>query len=124
MLRSYFRKADMILFAAALLIGIAGFFMLQKNTEAGTLVRIVSDGELQYELPLDSDGEYTVFSDHGYNIICIENGQVYMKDADCPNKDCMRYGRISNEGQMIICLPHRLVVSILSDEGGPDAISY
>jgi len=124
MLRSYFRKADIILFAAALLIGIAGFFMLQKNTEAGTLVRIVSDGELQYELPLDSDGEYTVFSDHGYNIICIENGQVYMKDADCPNKDCMRYGRISNEGQMIICLPHRLVVSILSYEGDPDAISY
>ena len=124
MLGSYFKKADIILFAAALLIGIAGFFMLQKNAEAGALVRIVSDGELICEHPLDTDREYTVSTDHGYNIICIENGQVYVKDADCPNKDCMRYGKISNEGQMIICLPHRLVVSILSDEGGTDAISY
>ena len=123
-MRSYFRKADIILFAAVLLIGIAGFFVLQKNSEAGVLVRIVSEGKLQYELPLDSDGEYTVKTDHGYNIICIENGQVYVKEADCPNKDCMRYGKISGEGQMIICLPHRLVVSILSDEGGTDAVSY
>ena len=124
MLKTYFKKADIILFAAALLIGIAGFFMLQGKAQSGAVARVVMDGQLQYELPLSSDGEYTVYGDHGYNIICVENGQVYVKDADCPNKDCMRYGKISKQGQMIVCLPHRLVITVISGEGGPDAVSY
>ena len=74
-------------------------------------------------LPLYKDGEYEIRNDYGYNIICIENGQVWVKDADCPGGDCMNFGKISKDGQIILCLPHRLAVTIKGKEGS-DAVSY
>ena len=45
-------------------------------------------------------------------MIVIEKGEVYMEDADCPDKLCMKQGSISGTGQTIVCLPHKLVVTV------------
>ena len=51
-----------------------------------------------------------------------------MSDADCPDKDCVNQGWISRPGQMIVCLPNRLVIKIESDkltqEEDVDAVSF
>ena len=39
-----------------------------------------------------------------------------MKDAECPDKLCMRQGAISRDGQTIVCLPHKLVVEVIGGE--------
>ena len=71
------------------------------------------DGEIIRSLELNKNTSVIV---HGYqggsNIIVVDNGQVYMTDADCPDKLCERTGRISRTGESIVCLPHRVVVEI------------
>lgn len=59
----------------------------------------------------------------GYNRIRIENGEVSITESTCPNKDCIKMGKISQAGDMLICLPHKLILRL---EGGDtvDAISY
>lgn len=89
----------------------------------GAYVAISVDGESRGSYPLSEDRRIRIDSSEGYNIIEISGGQVSVSEADCPNGDCMRYGRISKTGQIILCLPHRLAITIIS-EGGPDAISY
>ena len=48
----------------------------------------------------------------------IENGEAYMKYADCPDGVCKSTGRIKYNGQSIICLPNRVSVMIESGEMG------
>ena len=49
------------------------------------------------------------------NIICVENGEVYMKEANCRDGLCIRQGRMKNAAKTIVCLPHKLVVQLTGD---------
>ena len=65
------------------------------------------------------------FEEEHYNLILIEDGKVSVADADCPDQLCVRQRSISGNGESIICLPHRLVVQIESEEERKlDAIAY
>lgn len=54
----------------------------------------------------------------GYNLVCIENGGVSVREADCENGDCIRQGIIHRTGESIICLPHQLTVTIVGSVDG------
>ena len=120
----YFKKADVILLVIILALSVLGFVLLRKNSSDSSKVEITVSGQTVKSVPLSANGTYPIESDYGYNIICVESGQVWVEDADCPNKDCMRFGKVSSEGQVILCLPHKLAVRIVGSEGGSDAISY
>ena len=120
----YFKKADVILLVIILALSVLGFVVLRKNSSSSSKIEITVAGEIVKSVPLSANGTYNIESDYGYNIICVESGQVWVEDANCPNKDCERFGKISSEGQIILCLPHKLAVRIVGGEGGSDAISY
>lgn len=49
------------------------------------------------------------------NTIVIENGEVRMEQATCPDQVCVRHKPISKNGEMIICLPNKVYVEVKSD---------
>ena len=53
-----------------------------------------------------------------YNIVTVNEGIVDMREANCPDQICVRWGRIRYPGQAIVCLPHRVVVRIIGGERG------
>lgn len=122
---NFFKKADAILLAVILALSVLGFVVLRKTASADSVVEVTVAGSHYASYPLFKDGEYKIAADYGYNTIVIESGQVWVKEADCPNKDCMHFGKMNKEGQVILCLPHKLAVRIIGlGEGGSDAISY
>lgn len=82
-------------------------------------VCISEDGEVWGIWPLDQDREIEVDGEKGHNRVCIQDGSVYMEEADCPDGYCMRQGHIRSALETIVCLPHGLVVEIISG-GGPE----
>lgn len=71
------------------------------------------DGEIVHTMYLDRDEEYTAKGpDDSYNIIAVEDGSVMVKEANCKNQVCVQTGKICNEGEVIACLPHKLIVYI------------
>ncbi|NLZ54362.1 MAG: NusG domain II-containing protein, partial [Thermoanaerobacteraceae bacterium] len=58
----------------------------------------------------------------GENIVEIDRDRVRMLYAQCPDKDCMRQGFISRPGQMIVCLPNRMVIKIQSDKSTKEVV--
>ncbi|MDR2931659.1 MAG: NusG domain II-containing protein [Oscillospiraceae bacterium] len=47
-----------------------------------------------------------------------------MTDADCPSLDCVHAPAISSPGQVIACLPHRVLVRLTGgEEGEVDAVA-
>lgn len=48
-----------------------------------------------------------------YNILEIIPDGVNVKEANCPDQVCVRWGRIEDPGQVIVCLPHKVIVKIV-----------
>ena len=49
----------------------------------------------------------------------VENGAVYMKEANCRDGLCIHQGKMKNAAKTIVCLPHELVVRLEGDSA-PD----
>lgn len=83
---------------------------------AGLYAVIQNAAGLRKVLPLWQDGEYRAESDLGYNIIEVKDGRVHVKESDCKNQVCVQSGWSSIDGQLITCLPHRLVIEVVTSE--------
>ena len=59
------------------------------------------------------------------NTLKIENHKIRMISATCPDHLCIKQGTINKKGQSIICLPHKLIVEVVSgDEKQQDDQAY
>lgn len=56
-----------------------------------------------------------------YNIIEIKKGWIRDKEDNSPDQIAVKTGWISKKGQTSICIPHDLVIEIVSNENEEDA---
>lgn len=117
-------KRDIMLIATLIIVCAAAFLIINSVVKKDGITAVVKvDGNIVYMLPLDKNASVTVEGyQGGSNTVVIENGTVYMKDADCPDKLCEKTGKISKNGETIVCLPHRVVVEIQGGEGNVDSL--
>lgn len=118
-------KADIIILAFILMAAFAAYVIpaLLQSDEAGE-VSVYQDGVLLYQCSLEEDQTITVSSPEGYNLLLIDESEVRVTDADCPDQLCIRQRAISRKGESIICLPHKLVIQIDSGkESELDAVT-
>lgn len=120
-------KADFLLTAGILVL--AGVLLVRHFTVgAGDGWVVVSrDGIVEERLPLSEDARLLLQDASGNeNLLVIEGGSARLEDADCPDRLCVRQGAISRSGESIICLPHKLVITIEgraeTDSSAPDAM--
>ncbi len=107
-----------ILFLALLLL-CGGAALALRSGQSGKTAQIYSQGKLLATVDLDQDDAFTVTAENGENRIVIENGQIYVESASCPDQVCVAHGPAS-AGDPVVCLPNRLVISLTSG-GGVDA---
>ena len=110
-------KFDFIVIIAFILVAVIIWIAISFIYEGdGAFVEVAVDGKIKNVYPLDEDGEYCIAIEEFVNTIQIKDGEVYMKDANCPDKLCVKQGKISKDGQSIICLPHKMVVRVVSEQ--------
>lgn len=116
------RKADFLLFfffaALAAVIAAAPLFRPASDPGGEELVRITCRGEEIGLYPLEKDAEIEILRNGHRNLVSIQDHTVRMDSSDCKNQVCVDTGRISRTGEMIVCLPNRVVVEILSSAQG------
>ena len=91
------------------------------GSETAEAKAVVHDGDGGiHELALSHDAELPVTTSLGTNVVVVEDGAVYVREADCQNGDCIRQGAIDAPGRQIICLPHKLWIEVVADgrQGG------
>lgn len=120
-------KADIFVIGIILIAALLFFIIprvMNRQSENGE-VEFWQDGKLLYSYSLSEDRIVSVqASDGGYNLVLINGGSARVTDADCPDKLCIRQRSISENGESIICLPHKLVVQITSGkESDLDAVA-
>ena len=77
----------------------------------------------RYSLNEKNGKTLDVRTQFGYNKIEIVSGRARVLEADCPDRLDVRAGWISSAGEMLVCLPNRLMVRI-EGEKEVDGVAY
>ncbi len=101
-------KKDFILVLIVLVVGLAGVILV-NSADKGKTATIKVDGEVVEQISLDGENRTFTYNDV---MICLEDGEIFVKASKCADKVCMRSGKISKSGEGIICAPNRVSIEI------------
>jgi hypothetical protein len=125
------RSGDKILALAIALVAVLSLLMRSHDTSGSVLAEIKVGTAVIEAIDLSAVTEpytKTVYTGNdGYNVIEVREGMIRVVEANCPEQIDVRQGWISSPYESIVCLPHRLVITILP--AGPqrrdvDGVSY
>lgn len=103
-----------ILLASAVLFLVCYYLLFHKE---GAFIQITIDGEMYKTLPLNEDTTITINGfNNGSNTLQIKDGYASVIDADCPDKLCQKQKKIHYKGESIVCLPNKVIISVISRE--------
>ena len=104
------KKMDFILVLTVVILAVGGLFLysILGQKEAGRVI-VEVDGEVYGEYKLQDNQELLI---NETNVLIIENGEVNMYEANCPDQICVKHVSISKNGETIVCLPNKVVVTI------------
>ena len=110
------KKNDIIILAIIVFVAVAGlvFTVLLRENGEDLVVRITVDGEDtdNFKLTSKTEKEITIKQGDKYNIIHVHDGEVDVTDANCRDLICVNTKKAVVDGDIIVCLPHKVVVEI------------
>ncbi len=125
MARPLIRKSDFLIIGSILAFATVFSFFLPSHQTASTVIVEVG-GREAYRYAIQRDGEYHILAydpRDGTKVIShtlhIHSGQVYVKDAQCRDRLCEKMGKIVHPGQIIVCVPFKVLIRIESYRDNP-----
>lgn len=117
-----FRKRDLFLIAGVLLAALLCYLWTIPKESASSIV-IEQDGRTVSVIPLsDVQEPYELEIGGAYPAtLLVEPDGVSFESASCPDKLCVRTGKLTQAGQIAVCLPARLTVRLQGPESSVDA---
>ena len=120
-------RNDLLLIGGLLTVVIlAGLCLFVLRGEGDTVI-VTVDGkpygtyslseEIRVDIHTGADGEQL-------NRLVIRGGEAFVETATCPDGICAAHKPISRDGESIVCLPHRVVVTVerASSSNQPDVV--
>ena len=87
------------------------------STDGAVQVVVTVDGKNYGAYSLKREQVIRIETEYGYNELTIKDGKAGVTASDCKNQVCVHSMAISQNGQSIICLPHKLIVQITGSGG-------
>ena len=116
---------DAILIGSIALVAVlAALCLLLFRTQGDTVV-VEIDGKPFGTYALTEDTRVEIPSGEGQmNVLVIRDGEAYVESATCPDGICAAHRPISHDGEQIVCLPHRVVITVKkAAEKTPDIVA-
>lgn len=119
---------DVFLITALILISAIGLLYLFVFRSSGNVVKVTVDGELYGTYSISQNITEDIRSgidDANLNRLIIKDGKAYMETATCPDKICVAHRPIFRDGESIVCLPNRVVITVITDSNtdSPDIVA-
>lgn len=111
-------KGDILIISFVLVFAlIVLFFTLPKSYSENT-VEIYLDSELIYSAQLVEGVSDTIEVDEvAHNTIEIDGVSVRVTDSTCYDHVCENTGYIEKSGEIIVCMPNKLLIKIVGNDG-------
>lgn len=124
-------KWDKLLIICIIIVSVAGIKISanKASNEDSLYLKIQVDGEIYKKLIIDENTEHLIIpinTPYGYNEVVVEGKSVWMLNSDCEDKVCEKFGIIKHSNETLICIPHRVSVSLESRDKKDDIdiVSY
>ncbi len=105
-----FRKSDIIIILVCLLTALIFFLPSLFASDDKLTAVIMADGETVKEIVL-TEGTDETFTIDGV-VIKAEGRNIYFEDSNCPDKVCVRSGKLDSKGESAACVPNSVSVYI------------
>ena len=120
------RVRNDVIFIVALLavIAVAGACLYLFRGEGDT-VTVSVDGKVIATYPLGVDRVEDIRTDgNGLNRLVIKDGKAWVETASCPDGICAAHKPIHREGESIVCLPNKVVITVKTADNAdsPDIV--
>lgn len=112
---------DVLLVTGIVLVAVVAFLLIKYTSPRGNVLEVILDGECVARYSLSEDTEEEIVTEYGSNTLVITGGKAEVVSSDCPDLICVGHRAIENDGESIVCLPHRLVFKIALDTDLHDA---
>lgn len=111
-----FGKNDVIFigFLAVFCVAVC-IWVYKGGAVEGSNILITVNGKEYGTYSLFEEQTITIGEGDKKNIIEIKGGKAYMKEASCPDQLCVNQNEISFDKESIICLPNKVVITVISD---------
>ena len=117
-------RNDIIFIVALLLIAAFGALYLFVFRDGGNTVKVTVDGKTYGVYSLNENITEDIHTGKGnLNRLIIRDGKAYMETATCPDGICVSHKPIFRDGESIVCLPNKVVVTVTTtDTDSPDVV--
>ena len=108
-------RNDLILICSILALALAAFLIFKACAKEGNRAVITVNGEVYKYISLDTDATYDVITGENgefKNTVTVKGGKVSVSYANCPDGVCQKHRAINHSGDSIICLPHRVALTV------------
>ena len=110
------KKADILLIFLLLCLSLAPLVLRQIDSAGAVYADITVDGVPVRHIRLHAHEEIETFTlitpDGHQNTIQSDGSTIAVIDADCPDRLCVKAGSASQTGDIIACLPHKLLIEV------------
>lgn len=101
----------------AVLLGLClVLFVMIGARPPGQTVEVLRNGKIFFKAPLDEERTVELQGPLGATRLEIHHGQARILSSPCPFKVCLGMGPISQRGEIIACVPNRLLVTVAGGE--------
>lgn len=97
-----------VILSAVFLLVLPKIFSSEESFDV-PVVSVCVNGEELARFPLSED---RVFDCGNGVTVAVSGGKAFILESDCPDKTCMRTGKLEASGDTAVCLPNRTVVKI------------
>jgi hypothetical protein len=88
------------------------FFWFKPVTNKNNIALVQINDKVCYEINLDKDQIIKLKEFNPSVEVEVKNNAIRISRNDCEKKICLKMGFISNPGQMIICVPKKILIYI------------
>ncbi len=123
------KRRDWLIVGIVLLASLTLFLLRPRaaDTVEAAYLRISVPGQTYELVPLTQEREIVVEqADGSRNVVEVFPGGFRMKESNCLNQDCILQGDVTTDNvanrvlaNEVICLPHRLVLELVTADGQP-----
>lgn len=108
-------KFDIIIIGILSVLALTFVIVFYALKTDGQYVTVTVNKVKTEKYSLNINGEYKLGNDDNFNILVIKDGFAYIKEASCPDKLCVHQGKVKSNGEQLICLPNKVIITVTSD---------
>ena len=116
-----FKRLDVLVYLLVILLAVFLLIIGISGDEGGKICVTANGEQTYYSLNEDCTAE---LEGNGIKLtLIIKNGNAYVSHSECDDGICVASGKISKEGQIIVCAPAGISIKVVGKAGDYDAVT-